>query len=398
MRSACALLLALVAAWGVACIDLEGAYQDCLDDGRCGTEAGGADGGGIDSGTAEPDAGATQDAGSQDAGVADSGVGDAGHQDGGAQADAGPSGPSCLCPRRTFCAITAPAVSFQPEFYTAFTARPNEVWFGGTSHQTFRFADGGWQDFTPGGTETNYVGNISGPNADEVWEFSASSWFARRWTPAAGWKTFPNSSGFVGPFNGYARVPGVVLAYDTTSSNTRRIQRLSADGGGWITETSGFLFSVEAFCGDAPDAIKAVGGFSRILHRRADGSWYSESCTSCPQVSRACWATGNQTAIGGSAGPGGWVGVLDGGAIEQMRTFEDAGVSAIYGLWGTDVTDDLWAVGDQGAILRRENGTWTRLDAGVSADLYAVFGHASDAGIYEVWIGGKMESVLYYCE
>lgn len=53
---------------------------------------------------------------------------------------------------------------------------------------------------------------------------------------------------------------------------------------------------------------------------------------------------------------------------------------------------DALAVGEAGAMLRRENGTWQTVDAGVTTDLHAVTGTAMD----DMWAVGESGVALHF--
>ena len=63
----------------------------------------------------------------------------------------------------------------------------------------------------------------------------------------------------------------------------------------------------------------------------------------------------------------------------------------LHGVWAASA-DDVFAVGDQGTILRRTNDAWTAMASGTTAALRAVWGTSSS----DVWAGGPSGVVLHW--
>ncbi|HZH04616.1 MAG TPA: hypothetical protein VEY30_12595 [Myxococcaceae bacterium] len=52
----------------------------------------------------------------------------------------------------------------------------------------------------------------------------------------------------------------------------------------------------------------------------------------------------------------------------------------------------LWAVGERGAVVRRQAGTWEAVPSGTTVDLFSVWPFAAD----DVWAGGQLGTVLHW--
>ena len=69
-----------------------------------------------------------------------------------------------------------------------------------------------------------------------------------------------------------------------------------------------------------------------------------------------------------------------------------APTTMLHGVWAID-ENDVFAVGDGGAILRRVNGTaWFAMVSGTTANLRSVWGSSSS----DVWAGGVSGTLLHY--
>ncbi len=68
-----------------------------------------------------------------------------------------------------------------------------------------------------------------------------------------------------------------------------------------------------------------------------------------------------------------------------------AGTVTLHDVWAADA-NNVFAVGDAGAILRRSNGEWLAMPSGTTASLRDVHG-TSDS---DVWVVGQAGTVLHY--
>jgi hypothetical protein len=128
-------LLALVACW-----DFDGAYQQCLDSGRC---SGGGSDGGVGGGDAGDDGGGID--GGTDAGTCPTGA---------------PTGNGlCLVAR----------YDRQAPMYGIYAVSPNQIYFGGFDEAFTTYLNGVLQDGVTGIPIGNELADLSGISANEIW-------------------------------------------------------------------------------------------------------------------------------------------------------------------------------------------------------------------------------------
>ena len=139
---------------------------------------------------------------------------------------------------------------------------------------------------------------------------------------------------------------------------------------------------VLAACQWAPDAgLSLGGGWALSLE---GGRWISTPLPAgSSPTSVACWSGGEAVAASGA-------GILERSASGWKPLA--LGTTALRGIWGSSA-DDVWAVGDGGAIWRRKNhGSWAKVSSGVSTDLLGIFGLAAN----DIYVVGSQSTLLHY--
>ncbi len=66
-----------------------------------------------------------------------------------------------------------------------------------------------------------------------------------------------------------------------------------------------------------------------------------------------------------------------GWSLAPIPAFERPGVSALFKVWGASA-DDIYAVGQNGAVLHWDGAAFTELGIGISQDLIGIWGNSSD--------------------
>jgi hypothetical protein len=68
-----------------------------------------------------------------------------------------------------------------------------------------------------------------------------------------------------------------------------------------------------------------------------------------------------------------------------------AGAAGLHAVWAVN-GNDVFAVGDAGTIVRRQNNAWTKMTSGTTANLRSVWGAASN----DVWAVGEAGTILRF--
>lgn len=152
-------------------------------------------------------------------------------------------------------------------------------------------------------------------------------------------------------------------------------------GGAWSTYDAGSM-NHEGVSGSSPDKLFAV---SWAGIQRFDGvAWTFEAAPGNERLNEV-WASGDDAFAVGEEGA-----ILRRDATTGAWTAMDAGVSAnLNGVSGVSV-NDVWAVGDEGTALHWDGAAWTAVDAGTTASLWAVFAPAATA----VYVAGNNGTAL----
>jgi hypothetical protein len=75
-----------------------------------------------------------------------------------------------------------------------------------------------------------------------------------------------------------------------------------------------------------------------------------------------------------------------------QETSPASSTTILHAVWAATATADVFAVGDDGAILRRTSGAWTAMASGTTNDLRGVWG----ASASDVWATGTSGTLLHY--
>lgn len=146
----------------------------------------------------------------------------------------------------------------------------------------------------------------------------------------------------------------------------------------------------------------AVGRRDSIL-RRSGASWSQViGFTRTDTILRGVWGSDIQNVWivgGGQEGPSGEIiagypGKIlfyNGAGIVESKVLAESDQAALRGVWGAG-RNDVWAVGDNGIILKYNGTTWNPVDSTTKFGLRGVWGSAAN-DVYAVGLGG---TVLHY--
>jgi hypothetical protein len=156
---------------------------------------------------------------------------------------------------------------------------------------------------------------------------------------------------------------------------------LQLEGSTWRAHWAPAQKPLRALWLDGQD-VWAVGDGGTVL-RYSSGEWQA---IEIPGLD----ATLSLHAIAGEPGGRLWI-AGEGGALFERRadvwSRVDAGTTgSLNALWAGG--GEAWAVGDGGSVLHLENDTWVRVDAGTTRNLNSVHGRGG-----RVWLGGQASEV-----
>lgn len=168
------------------------------------------------------------------------------------------------------------------------------------------------------------------------------------------------------------------------------------DGGGWQTLDVGvevpLLNWVYAL---APDDVYVVGNAGTVLH--FDGATWRLEPTPTDQDLWGVWGDSNQDlwAVGGQGRMEGQATALRkqaGGAWQavELPTLERPAVYAFFKVWGS-AHDDVYIVGQRGAVLHFDGTALTELAVGTAEDLISLWGTGPDRIAI---VGGRNNGVV----
>ena len=159
--------------------------------------------------------------------------------------------------------------------------------------------------------------------------------------------------------------------------------------------TNGLNYGPTALFGLSATDVWAIAQAGRIVHFDASKTWNevvagADAASSAPgglangiwQVgAKALWITGLYNQIY----------LYDGGALVPIPNTGVPPSDGLLGVWGS-TTNDLWAVGKNGAILHGDGTGWTRVASPATNTLRAVSGSAAD----DVWAVGDAGTILHW--
>lgn len=221
------------------------------------------------------------------------------------------------------------------DLFAVWGTGPNDMWAAGS--RTMMYNNGTRWVVIPGDWDAGVMG-IWGSATDDVWAVGGGLWHydGRRWS------TVPS------PVN-----ENWSAAWGTSADNVY----LMGDGFGWMLRWNGVDF----------DTV-----FPAAQARRFEGAWGSGP--NDVHVAGRRWNSTTKT-------DDGWIWHWDGVAWDSVGF---AGVW-LQGIWGSSA-DDVYAVGVDGAILRYDGASWSRVGQGVSS---AQLKHVWGSGPNDVWaVGG----------
>lgn len=153
---------------------------------------------------------------------------------------------------------------------------------------------------------------------------------------------------------------------------------------GWCWDASGPQGNtLRALAANSPSDVWAVGVLGTTLH--FDGTSWAVFWSPTQKPLRALWLSGAEVwAVGDDSTVLHFVGQnWESVTVDGLA----AGVS-LHGVWG-DASGRLWIGGDGGTLFERRAGTWSRVDAGTTVALNAVWSENGEA--WAVGDGGQRE-------
>ncbi|HKO91413.1 MAG TPA: hypothetical protein VJU61_09690 [Polyangiaceae bacterium] len=152
---------------------------------------------------------------------------------------------------------------------------------------------------------------------------------------------------------------------------------------GWCWDASGpHGNTLRALAANSPSDVWAVGALGTTLH--FDGTSWAVHWAPTEQVLRAIWLNGAEA---WAVGEDSTVLHFSGEDWEAVTVDGLAPGVSLHGVWG-DASGRLWLVGDGGTLFERRAGTWSRIDAGTTVALNAVW--SKDGEAWAVGDGGTL--------
>ena len=242
---------------------------------------------------------------------------------------------------------------------------------------------------------------LSGSTSDNL--VAVGDWGATVKWDGTQWRSTPNDiylrfRGISGPSDNLWAVA------DDQTPVTGKPKILQWNGSAWsstgITLPGAFSASLRAIWVSGTDGVAV--GFSDSVLRRSGNNWTAAVVT--PKVGtvlRAIWGSDAQNVWivgGGQEGPNGedftgYPGKIlfynGTDATESYKLAEADG--ALRGVWGSGKSN-VWAVGDNGVLLRYTGSGWSRIDSGTKFGLRGVWGSSAN----DVYVVGQGGTVLHY--
>lgn len=244
--------------------------------------------------------------------------------------------------------------------------------------RTFRFVDGAWK--AVGGGVRQDIHALWGSGLENLWAVGADGLIAHQKNGAWLTQFSPTPSHLRGLFGTAPHhvvavgSDGVVLTFDAVT---------------WSLESTPTTSDLRAVWGTAPDNMYAVG--QGVAMHRGDGGWAllpggpATTLTGAwgPHAG-ALWATGEDGRVWTwDSAAGSWTSA-DLGSASGLRLHAISGSGP----------DDVWAVGDLGAVFHFDGADWTQLDVPTAEHLRGVFAAADgtmlavgDRGVLLRWDG-----------
>jgi hypothetical protein len=158
---------------------------------------------------------------------------------------------------------------------------------------------------------------------------------------------------------------------------------------------NGLDYGPTALLGLSTTDVWAIASAGRIVHFDASRTW-NEVVAGADASSGASGGLANGIwQVGANAlwitGPYNQIYLYDGGALVPIPNTGVPPSDGLLGVWGS-ATNDLWAVGKNGAILHGDGTGWTRVASPTTNTLRAVSGSAAD----DVWVVGDAGTILHW--
>lgn len=167
------------------------------------------------------------------------------------------------------------------------------------------------------------------------------------------------------------------------------------DGTGWSSaQVSRPTPRLNDVFGFGPDSAFAVGNAGAI--QEWDGQAWHAHTSSVTEPLWGVWGSGRDDvwAVGGGGDTEGQQTILhyDGEAWAKVPVpqFEQTNVYGFFDVWGT-AADDVYIVGQRGAVLHYDGSSWTPQKVGVEENLSSIWGTSKDS---VVLVGGTNNAVI----
>lgn len=299
----------------------------------------------------------------------------------------------------------------------------NDIWVVGSSGPILRWDGSAWST-VPSPDDRAFLDAVWGSGPNDVWAVGAGPLpDTNLWGPVEGPMAATDSSGVAygmfwdGPWastilrwNGsaWSKVrTGTGSLHDVWGSGPNDVWVVGGnndtgegtilrwDGSAWTESSSpeGRLWGV---WGSSPDDVWAVGELGKILHW--NGSAWSNVPSGTGGDLKAVWGSGPNDvwAVGPASTILRWNGsVWSGMEIPTTPLVpaspEQPGVAGwLNGVWGS-ASNDVWATGTSGAILRWNGSLWSSMSSGTTNGLGGVWG----SGPNDVWTVGAGGTILH---
>lgn len=169
------------------------------------------------------------------------------------------------------------------------------------------------------------------------------------------------------------------------------------DGQSWTTMTTPLFGRPYGLYGSSANSVWASASGPSVTHW--DGTAWTEVSPPQDRIMGAAepytmWPGELNTIWCNSAEPvaAGKGIVLTRGPTSWTTSWQGAQSQSISAIWGPDGTDDLWAVGSGGLILKRSNDIWQQQSSPTTNTLRAIWGRSAS----DIWAVGESSTVLHF--
>ncbi|MBU1433218.1 hypothetical protein KKF91_22015, partial [Myxococcota bacterium] len=275
--------------------------------------------------------------------------------------------------------------SFAEALRAIWGSDPNNIWVGGDEGAMRRFDGETWTPVPFPGRGT--VHDIWGSGPDDVWAVGGidtcspcvTRWFIAHFDGEA-WSL--HDHGQSDGLGGFMLTGIAGSAPDHVITVGRDGVAWRFDGGAWLAERSDSgleLSGVEV----TPDGSAIAVGSRGVVARYDAGTEAWSTLRAAEQG--AAWLSGAGALPSGDVwlvGARGAILRARRGALEEI-SHDAARGGTLRGIWGFD-DEAAWAVGDGGALLRREGQRWSAVEVEGAPSLRAIWGSSPQ----DIWVGG----------